>query len=31
VVDPMTDRFELSERTGPFLIYMAFPGSSIVP
>jgi peptide/nickel transport system substrate-binding protein len=31
VVDPLTVRFQLSERTGPFLIYMAFPGSSIVP
>jgi peptide/nickel transport system substrate-binding protein len=31
VVDPLTVRFRLSERTGPFLIYMAFPGSSIVP
>jgi peptide/nickel transport system substrate-binding protein len=30
-VDPLTVRFQLSERTGPFLIYMAFPGSSIVP
>jgi len=31
VVDPHTVTFHLSERTGPFLIYMAFPGSSIVP
>jgi peptide/nickel transport system substrate-binding protein len=31
VVDPLTVRFKLSQRTGPFLIYMAFPGSSIVP
>jgi peptide/nickel transport system substrate-binding protein len=31
VVDPHTVKFRLSERTGPFLIYMAFPGSSIVP
>ena len=30
-VDPLTVRFKLSQRTGPFLIYMAFPGSSIVP
>jgi peptide/nickel transport system substrate-binding protein len=31
VVDRLTVRFRLTERTGPFLIYMAFPGSSIVP
>jgi peptide/nickel transport system substrate-binding protein len=31
VVDPLNVRFKLSQRTGPFLIYMAFPGSSIVP
>jgi peptide/nickel transport system substrate-binding protein len=31
VVDPLTVKFRLSQRTGPFLIYMAFPGSSIVP
>jgi peptide/nickel transport system substrate-binding protein len=31
VVDPHTARFKLTKRTGPFLIYMAFPGSSIVP
>ena len=31
VVDPLTVKFKLSQRTGPFLIYMAFPGSSIVP
>jgi peptide/nickel transport system substrate-binding protein len=31
VIDPLTVRFRLTERTGPFLIYMAFPGSSIVP
>ena len=31
VVDPHTVRFKLSRRTGPFLVYMAFPGSSIVP
>lgn len=31
VVDPETVRFHLSKPTGPFLIYMAFPGSSIVP
>ncbi len=31
VVDPHTVRFNLSRRTGPFLVYMAFPGSSIVP
>jgi peptide/nickel transport system substrate-binding protein len=30
-VDPLTVRFRLSKRTGPFLVYMAFPGSSIVP
>ncbi|MFO1349540.1 MAG: ABC transporter substrate-binding protein [Gammaproteobacteria bacterium] len=30
-VDPLTVKFKLSKRTGPFLIYMAFPGSSIVP
>jgi len=31
VVDKQTVRFRLSRRTGPFLVYMAFPGSSIVP
>lgn len=31
VVDPYTVKFTLSEPTGPFLTYMAFPGSSIVP
>lgn len=31
VVDKLTVRFKLSKRTGPFLVYMAFPGSSIVP
>jgi peptide/nickel transport system substrate-binding protein len=31
VVDKHTVQFKLSKRTGPFLIYMAFPGSSIVP
>lgn len=31
VVDRYTARFQLTKRTGPFLIYMAFPGSSIVP
>jgi peptide/nickel transport system substrate-binding protein len=31
VVDPHTVTFKLSQRTGPFLVYMAFPGSSIVP
>ena len=31
VVDKRTVRFKLSRRTGPFLVYMAFPGSSIVP
>jgi peptide/nickel transport system substrate-binding protein len=31
VVDPLTVRFRLTKRTGPFLVYMAFPGSSIVP
>jgi len=30
-VDSHTVRFKLSRRTGPFLVYMAFPGSSIVP
>lgn len=30
-VDKHTVKFNLSKRTGPFLIYMAFPGSSIVP
>ena len=30
-VDKHTVRFKLSRRTGPFLVYMAFPGSSIVP
>ena len=31
VVDPLTVRFDLTVPTGPFLTYMAFPGSSIVP
>ncbi len=31
VVDPLTVRFDLTVATGPFLTYMAFPGSSIVP
>jgi peptide/nickel transport system substrate-binding protein len=31
VIDPQTVSFKLSKRTGPFLTYMAFPGSSIVP
>lgn len=31
VVDKLTVKFKLSKRTGPFLTYMAFPGSSIVP
>src|SRR6476620_7881763 len=31
VIDPATVSFKLSKRTGPFLTYMAFPGSSIVP
>jgi len=31
VVDPLTVKFKLTKRTGPFLTYMAFPGSSIVP
>ncbi len=31
VVDPLTVSFKLSKPTGPFLVYMAFPGSSIVP
>lgn len=31
VVDKLTVRFKLSKVTGPFLVYMAFPGSSIVP
>ncbi|MBW7885722.1 MAG: ABC transporter substrate-binding protein [Caldilineaceae bacterium] len=31
VIDATTVQFNLTERTGPFLIYMAFPGSSIVP
>ncbi|MEA2677057.1 MAG: hypothetical protein QOJ81_1198 [Chloroflexota bacterium] len=31
VLDPHTVKFKLSKTTGPFLIYMAFPGSSIVP
>jgi peptide/nickel transport system substrate-binding protein len=29
VVDPLTVKFKLSQVTGPFLIYMAFPGSSL--
>jgi peptide/nickel transport system substrate-binding protein len=31
VVDSHTVKFTLSVQTGPFLTYMAFPGSSIVP
>lgn len=31
VVDARTVRFNLTTPTGPFLTYMAFPGSSIVP
>ncbi len=31
VINPLTVRFSLSVQTGPFLTYMAFPGSSIVP
>jgi peptide/nickel transport system substrate-binding protein len=31
VVDKLAVKFKLSKRTGPFLTYMAFPGSSIVP
>jgi peptide/nickel transport system substrate-binding protein len=31
VLDKHTAKFTLSRTTGPFLIYMAFPGSSIVP
>ena len=31
VVNRYAVRFQLTKRTGPFLIYMAFPGSSIVP
>jgi peptide/nickel transport system substrate-binding protein len=31
VVDPFTVKFTLTAPTGPFLTYMAFPGSSIVP
>ena len=31
VVDKLTVLFKLTKRTGPFLVYMAFPGSSIVP
>lgn len=30
-VDRYTVRFRLTKPTGPFLVYMAFPGSSIVP
>jgi peptide/nickel transport system substrate-binding protein len=30
-VDKLTVRFKLKKSTGPFLVYMAFPGSSIVP
>jgi peptide/nickel transport system substrate-binding protein len=30
-LDPHTVRFKLTKPTGPFLVYMAFPGSSIVP
>lgn len=31
VIDPLTVEFVLSDPTSPFLTYMAFPGSSIVP
>jgi peptide/nickel transport system substrate-binding protein len=31
VLDKQTVRFRLTKSTGPFLVYMAFPGSSIVP
>lgn len=31
VIDPLTVKFTLTAPTGPFLVYMAFPGSSIVP
>jgi peptide/nickel transport system substrate-binding protein len=31
VPDKYTVQFKLNKRVGPFLIYMAFPGSSIVP
>jgi peptide/nickel transport system substrate-binding protein len=31
VVDKLTVLFKLTKRTGSFLVYMAFPGSSIVP
>lgn len=31
VIDPYTVKFTLTVRTGPFMTYMAFPGSSIVP
>jgi peptide/nickel transport system substrate-binding protein len=31
VVDPQTVKFTLTVQTGPFMTYMAFPGSSIVP
>lgn len=31
VLDPLTVKFTLTVPTGPFLTYMAFPGSSIVP
>jgi peptide/nickel transport system substrate-binding protein len=31
VVDKLTVKFRLTKPTGPFLTYMAFPGSSIVP
>ena len=30
-VDKLTVKFKLTKPTGPFLTYMAFPGSSIVP
>lgn len=30
-VDKLIVKFTLSKRTGPFLTYMAFPGSSVVP
>lgn len=31
VVDPQTVKFTLTVQTGPFMTYMAFPGSSIIP
>ena len=30
-IDKLTVKFKLTKPTGPFLTYMAFPGSSIVP